>query len=340
MKNSHLPPFPTGWYAIAVSSTLKKGEMQVKRLGGEDLILFRTESGEACATEAYCPHLGAHFGYGGKVVGECLKCPFHSFEFDTQGTCTRTGYGTPAPVKAVLKTYPIQEKNGFILVYLDTTGAAPTWEVPEEENAEDWLPFKWTEWKLRSHPQETAENSVDIGHFSETHGYFDVAMLQEPTTKGAYLTAKYAMSRKNFLGKWAKPVRIEFHAHAHGLGYSFVEAHTLNYDIRTRHYVQNIPTDDGEIILRIASKIQKIKNPQKINPLLYLIPRPLLHSILSSVVFSGYKHDVRQDFDIWENKKYIVRTPLAQGDGPIGLYRTWARQFYPTLQANPEAAKV
>lgn len=31
---------------------------------------------------------------------------------------------------------------------------------------------------------------------------------------------------------------------------------------------------------------------------------------------------------VWENKQYRERPALAVGDGPIGLYRRWARQFY------------
>jgi len=45
-------------------------------------------------------------------------------------------------------------------------------------------------------------------------------------------------------------------------------------------------------------------------------------------VIREYKTDVYQDFKIWENKKYLIRTHLAPGDGPIGFYRLWARQFY------------
>ena len=32
-------------------------------------------------TDAYCPHLGAHLGFGGKVEGDCIKCPFHEWKF-------------------------------------------------------------------------------------------------------------------------------------------------------------------------------------------------------------------------------------------------------------------
>jgi len=46
---------------------------------------------------AYCPHLGAHFGYGGQVIGKHIRCPFHSFEFDINGVCQSTAYGTRTP---------------------------------------------------------------------------------------------------------------------------------------------------------------------------------------------------------------------------------------------------
>ncbi len=44
---------------------------------GVDLVLFRTESGKAVGTDPYCPHLGAHLGYGGQIEGETIRCPFH-----------------------------------------------------------------------------------------------------------------------------------------------------------------------------------------------------------------------------------------------------------------------
>lgn len=32
--------------------------------------------------DAYCPHLGAHLGIGGKVHKDCIECPFHSWSFE------------------------------------------------------------------------------------------------------------------------------------------------------------------------------------------------------------------------------------------------------------------
>jgi len=37
---------------------------------------------------------------------------------------------------------------------------------------------------------------------------------------------------------------------------------------------------------------------------------------------------VQKDIEIWKYKRYLKHPALAEGDGPIGLYRKWAKQFY------------
>ncbi len=326
-KYHNLPPFPNGWYTIERSSQINAGELVTRRFAGNDVVIFRTASGKIAVTDAYCPHMGAHFGHGGCVVGEGIKCPFHSFEFNTAGKCTRTGYNSEPPPKAALRTYPTMEKNGLVLMYYHAHGKQPDWEIPEMD-MNDWTRFRWVEYELRSHPQETTENSVDIGHFSETHGYRNVKVISKPEFGAHHLKINYGMERDNFMGKGRKPVEIEFTGNVYGLGYSIVEAKTLNYGIVTRHFVLPTPIEDGKILLRIASSVKKIEKSSDLHTLAAVVPKPLLNNILSRIVFRGYKHDVSQDFKIWENKKYIVQTPLAKGDGPIVLYRKWAQQFY------------
>ena len=65
-----------------------------RRFMGEDVVIYRTAGGVLRVVEPYCPHLGAHLGYGGKVQGEELVCPFHHFRFDASGACAATSYGT------------------------------------------------------------------------------------------------------------------------------------------------------------------------------------------------------------------------------------------------------
>ena len=173
--------------------------------------------------DAYCPHMGAHFGHGGKVVGETIWCPFHGFRFDTEGKCTLTGYDTTPAKKCKVRSWSVVETHGVILVWYDSEGRPPRWEIPKLDMS-DWGPLATHMWELDSHPQETSENSVDIGHLVIVHGYENVDVVEPLKTKGPYLTATYTMARKaDFLLQKSKLIKTVFKVHVHGLGYSFVE---------------------------------------------------------------------------------------------------------------------
>lgn len=60
---------------------------------GLNLAVFRDERGVAHALDAYCPHMGANLGAGGRVKGNCLECPFHAWRFrGDDGKCTHIPY--------------------------------------------------------------------------------------------------------------------------------------------------------------------------------------------------------------------------------------------------------
>lgn len=319
-------PFPDGWYVLLTSSELQKGTVISKKFAGKDLVAFRTDSGVAAVADAYCPHMGAHFGFGGTVEGETIKCPFHYFCFDTSGTCTKTGYDTKPPAKAILKMYTIREVNGFIIIWHHSKNEPPHWEVPAADN-ENWSEVLTADYDLNSHPQETTENSVDIGHFAVVHKYFDVQELHNLNISGPYLNAKYAFSRNGgILGN--EVIRANINIHVHGLGYSFVEVDIPQYKIQTRQYVFPTPTEDGKIVLKIGMSVKRIEKPSQVNPFLVLLPKRVVNKMILNKAFKGYCHDVSQDFDVWQNKVYIDNPAIAAGDGPIGKYRQWCRQFY------------
>lgn len=55
--------------------------------------MFRGHSGTAYVVDAYCPHLGASLAVGGRVVGSCIECPFHGWQFQGKdGKCVRIPY--------------------------------------------------------------------------------------------------------------------------------------------------------------------------------------------------------------------------------------------------------
>lgn len=53
--------------------------------------------------DAYCPHLGANLGVGGRVHGNCIECPFHGWQFDGEtGQCVKIPYAEKVGRKCIV----------------------------------------------------------------------------------------------------------------------------------------------------------------------------------------------------------------------------------------------
>ena len=106
-RTGQLTPVPQGeggydecWYPVAMSSELGPNEVLGRELFDGRVVIFRTSSGEASVVSAYCRHMGADLS-DGKVVDDCLRCPFHHWSFDTSGTCVKTAVGDSVPPSGV-----------------------------------------------------------------------------------------------------------------------------------------------------------------------------------------------------------------------------------------------
>ncbi|KAL3173250.1 hypothetical protein MRX96_012377 [Rhipicephalus microplus] len=82
--------------------------------------------------DAYCPHLGAHLGVMGRVVGDCIVCPFHGWKFqgDT-GACTHVPYASKLPTFAKVKTWTSLEKYGLIFIWYHAEEEQPEWSIDD-----------------------------------------------------------------------------------------------------------------------------------------------------------------------------------------------------------------
>ena len=58
-------PMPFGWFVVCYSDELAKGEVKPVTYFERELVVWRGEDGAPRVLDAYCPHLGAHLGYGG-----------------------------------------------------------------------------------------------------------------------------------------------------------------------------------------------------------------------------------------------------------------------------------
>ncbi len=331
-------PVPSSWYCLGLSADLPPGAVWRRTLAGRELVVFRTASGRAALLDAYCPHLGADLGVGGRVEGETLRCPFHGFCFDVDGACASTPYGRKVPPAARSRAWPLVERNGLVFAWYGTAGESPAFEIAETDT-EGWTAWREHVFDLRGHPQEIAENSVDIGHFAAVHGYEDVVEREPLRAEGAFLHACYGFARpRGFSGKGR--LQAEIRIHQQGLGYAQVEVEVRNLGLRTRQLVLPMPVGPERVLLRIAMAVDKRLRPKDIHPLLFWLPGGWLAERIANKGIVSYAEDVAQDLPIWQHKVHLPRPALADGDGPVGAYRKWVRQFYPVAQAGESLGSV
>ena len=324
-------PIPSSWYCLGIAHALPRGGLWRRRLAGQDLVVFRTESGAVAVFGAYCPHLDADLSVGGRVQGETLRCAFHGFCFDRDGACASTPYGKKAPPAARAQTFPVVEINGLIMAWYGAAGEAPSFELIPLP-MDDWTEWREESFELRGHPQEIAENGADVGHFATLHEYIDFRPEGPLRIDGAALRATYRFQRPRAL--WGMPVqRLRIETLQHGLGYALVESEVENLKLHVRQLVLTQPLGGDRLLLRIAMSADRTLDPRAIHPLLGWLPRAWVAERVADFGIRGYRDDVMQDLPIWENKIHLPRPALADGDGPIGAYRKWCRMFYPAVTA-------
>jgi phenylpropionate dioxygenase-like ring-hydroxylating dioxygenase large terminal subunit len=173
----------TGWFMIGWSPEFPVGEVRPLRYFGEDLVAYRDADGELHVLSAHCRHLGAHIGHGGKVVGDCVECPFHGWRWGPDGTNRYIPSQPDRPNRALrLRVYPVREQYDCVFMWHQPNGEAPKWELPdlfgkfpqfETDAAAYYRPYPEFSRRAESepvHPQIVAENGPDSAHFRYVHG--------------------------------------------------------------------------------------------------------------------------------------------------------------------------
>ena len=304
-------PMPFSWYFVYYADKLKIGDVVPLRYFGRDLVLFRTQSGEAKLLDAFCPHLGAHLGVGGFVKEESVVCPFHNWAWDGSGKCTDIPYtkNIPPRVKTLrLRHYPIQEKNQIVWAWFHPEDKKPSLKLPDVPQATDpqWGPPHRFHWIVKAHMQEMAENSVDAAHFVYVHGG-----VTFPDWKERFEGVNYSSSMH-----FKSPSRK-------GLVDSILDVKFYTPGLSTTHFQGpadillmgiDTPIDSQTTAMRFCFHHKRDENGEVDH------------------YGAAFEHEicrqVEQDKPIWEHKAYCPRPLLCDKDGKIMEFRRHYSQFY------------
>ncbi len=304
-KTNELPPIPSGWYAAAWSRDLRKGEAQRLYAFERELVLFRTRSGEAVVLDAFCPHMGAHLGIEGRVVGETVACPYHGWQFDRSGQCTSIPYCDEIPSRAKVRPWHVVERNHMIFVWYHPEAKAPDWEPNEvpELNSPGWSEVRFAEFETDVHVQDMAENSCDPVHFQYVHKCPEIPQL-EANTEGRVL--KMWSKFKNIRAEGYHELTSDVEC----IGLATVRS-SYGPGMEMITYSSSLPIERNRTLTRWALTVTE-----------------------NIVDFVGDEHmngiiaGVQQDVPIWKHKVHRTKPLFCKADGYLVEFRKWIRRFY------------
>jgi phenylpropionate dioxygenase-like ring-hydroxylating dioxygenase large terminal subunit len=324
-----IAPYPEGWYRVAWSRDLRPRAVLPLRWFGRDFVLYRGESGRAHVLDAFCPHVGAHLGHGGRVEGETIACPFHGWRLDASGSCVLVPLAKKVPPRARVQTWPVAEVSGAILLYMHPEDRPPRWTPAPLPG---WDDPAWTRpeilrpWRVRTHVQEFGENGVDLGHAVVLHDHITRAaetLSVESDGPVFHHRSKHhyrVFAALEWLGK-----RVEGTLETRIDGFGRVAAHALvDAGIQVEHRIVFYPTPIDEEWVELHAAVTLRRHDSRV----------LTHLLHRKSVYEARK-TIDQDAPIWSNKRYTPRPLLVEGEHAMGHYRRWARQFYP---AEPQLA--
>lgn len=311
-------PIPFGWYQVCYPDDLGAEPLSLRYFGRE-LVAWRDESGEAHVMDAYCPHLGAHLGVGGKIEGDTIVCPFHAWKFDGTGACVDIPYSDRLNRKARVRTYPAVERNGMTFAWYHPSGEEPLFDVPAVPELDDPA-FQFHDMRsyvVRSIPQEMGENIVDPAHFRFVHTTDAVPEVKEYVTDG--YTATMISLQRFPTPRGVVDGHIDVYSYGPGFGYTWFTGivDTLLVNCTT-------PIDDDHTEVRFHFYVRKLGDAEST-------------SNVGKAFVAEVNRQMSQDIPIWENKTYLPVPALADTDGPFMQYRKWISQFY--ADAPPEPAR-
>ncbi|HYM14710.1 MAG TPA: Rieske 2Fe-2S domain-containing protein [Dehalococcoidia bacterium] len=304
-----IPPFPNGWFQVAYSDELPVNGVMPLEYFGTHLVLWRDAAGAAHVLDAFCPHLGAHLGYGGRVEDGCIRCPFHAWRFNGEGACVEVPYANKIPPLAKLDPWHVCEANGLVMVWHHLGGKAPQWDVPRlaEVGSPGWTDYTRRRWKIRSHNQEMGENAVDSAHFKYVHGTPEQPMTRAEID-GHIFRAKSPVNYTTPQGT----VEGGIESTNYGFGFGVVRFTGI---VETM-LVSSVTPIDGEYMdVRFSFSVKKLGSADAT-------------AGVGRAFIAEIERQLGQDIPIWEHKVMKSRPVLCDGDGPIGVYRRWCKQFY------------
>ncbi|MCV7385323.1 Rieske 2Fe-2S domain-containing protein [Mycolicibacter longobardus] len=315
---------PTGWFQVAWSDEIGVGDVHTMKYFGREMIAWRAESGQLTVMNAYCEHLGAHLGYGGTVCGEVLQCPFHGWQWNSQGRNVCIPYQDKPNRGRRITTYPVVERNESVYIWNDAQGREPYFDAPDvfasfdDRSAADYYPQqRLFRAGLELHPQYVLENGVDFAHFKYVHRTPIVPVFTRHDFAEPVSYVDFTITFEGDDGQKIEDVNSGVEAINGGLGIAVTKSWGM-IDNRTISAIT--PVDESTSDVRFMVYIGRSPaggDPARAEARAGEFGREVIRQF-------------EQDIHIWSHQRYSDPPALATAEYEgFTAIRQWAKQFYP-----------
>ncbi|MBZ0252800.1 MAG: hypothetical protein K8I02_05610, partial [Candidatus Methylomirabilis sp.] len=173
-------------------------------------------------------------------------------------------------------------------------------------------------WQIKTRNQEMAENSCDSAHFHYVHGTMNIP--QSTAKVDGHILHVFSTTG---MDTPRGGVEGSVESISYGFGYGIVRFRGI---VETLLVSSVTPIEDELVDVRFSFTVKKLPNKD--------VTKGVGGAFIAEVT-----RQLEQDTPIWENKVHFERAILCDGDGPIGLFRRWCKQFY-TFPEGAEAARA
>ena len=325
--------FPRGWFAVANGSEVTRKPIGVHYFG-QDMVLYRGESGRVVMLDAFCPHMGTHLASGPSsatakadthMEGDNIRCPFHAWRFGPDGVCNEIPYHDgPIPPAARIKGWTVEERYDIVFAWHDPEGLEPNFNIidfPEWDDAE-WVRWQGLEYLADlKHPIEIFDNMSDVAHLGLLHG--GIALTYENAYDGHLLHQRQSSAVE--AGGMFDDTYSTLAGYV-GPGIAFGKFQEMH----AREIICVTPIDDGTCRLWQTAML-------KARPGQSAEEAKQMRDQVSAMFGNG----LMTDGEVWAMKKPALRPMQLTSDGPFGQSRIWYSQFFnPRAKAAEIVARV
>lgn len=360
------PPYPNGWIGVMESHMLKPGQILPLVIMERDLVVFRgndptaPHQGHAHVMDAFCPHMGAHFASGGRVLSpgnaapgglsDCIQCPFHKWVFrGLDGGCVSAPpcdkAGRPPPRGVRLRSWLTREVDGLICIWVHADPSVePTWypiKVPEIASGL-WIYIGRTEHEVKCHIQDIPENGADIAHLEAIHQVSLTAgsSMDKVHTPASAKSWWLKLFEHRWASSWDPDPEVSHLAHM------TLEHETLLFGVLSLLKMTLKVTQEGPVSVKLhiharlplgmgTLKGVLIQSITPIGPYQHRLVHRMFSEntiwgrLFGKFILQGEATQLGRDIWMWNNKKFVRRPALLKEEKSVARFRRWYAQFYP-----------